>query len=290
MTFRRLCAQIAALITAGAAVAVADTPQVFRSTTEVVLVDVLVREGSRPVRNLRAEDFIVYDSGAPQRIDQVSVEQLPLDLTLLLDTSGSTKAVAEQFRRGASRVAAMLGPDDRVRLMAFATEVAELSPLGRALPAPSAAIQPPSGGTSFYDALLLTMARRTDAGRRHLIVTFTDGEDTTSVSQPVDVTAGAKMSESAVHVVVPAEALGSGGTMPARFRSVNEAVEMTGGSITPLSGDAVDALKRIFEDLRQSYLLRYTPTWKSLPGWHSLTVRVTKPGVTVRARRGYYRS
>ena len=98
------------------------------------------------------------------------------------------------------------------------------------------------------------------------------------------------MSESVVHLVVPAEALGSGGTMPARFRSVNEAVEMTGGSITPLSGDAVDALKRIFEDLRQSYLLRYTPTWTSLPGWHSLTVRVTKPGVTVRARRGYYRS
>ena len=133
------------------------------------------------------------------------------------------------------------------------------------------------------------MARRTDPGRRHLIVTFTDGEDTTSVSQPADVTSGARMSESVVHLVVPAEALGRGGTAPEHFRSVNEAVETTGGSITPLSGDAVEALKRIFDDLRRSYLLRYTPTWKSLPGWHSLSVRVARPGVTVRARRGYYR-
>lgn len=280
MTLTPRFLHVAAFIAASAAVAVAQVSQVFRSTTEVVLVDVLVREGNRPVRNLTAADFIVYDSGAPQRIDQVSVEQLPIDLTLLLDTSGSTKAVAEQFRRGANRVAAMLGPDDRVRLMAFATEVAELSPLGRALPAPGATIQPPSGGTSLNDALLLTMARRTDPGRRHLIVTFTDGEDTTSVSQPVDVTSGARMSESLLHLVVPAES---------RVRPLNEAIEISGGAVTPLSGDAVDALKRIFDDLRQSYLLRYTPTWKSLPGWHSLSVRVAKSGVTVRARRGYYR-
>lgn len=280
MTLTPRFLHVAAFIAASAAVAVAQVSQVFRSTTEVVLVDVLVREGNRPVKNLTAADFIVYDSGAPQRIDQVSVEQLPIDLTLLLDTSGSTKAVAEQFRRGANRVAAMLGPDDRVRLMAFATEVAELSPLGRALPAPGATIQPPSGGTSLNDALLLTMARRTNPGRRHLIVTFTDGEDTTSVSQPVDVTSGARMSESLLHLVVPAES---------RVRPLNEAIEISGGAVTPLSGDAVDALKRIFDDLRQSYLLRYTPTWKSLPGWHSLSVRVAKSGVTVRARRGYYR-
>ena len=280
MTLTPRFLHVAAFIAASAAVAVAQVSQVFRSTTEVVLVDVLVREGNRPVKNLTAADFIVYDSGAPQRIDQVSVEQLPIDLTLLLDTSGSTKAVAEQFRRGANRVAAMLGPDDRVRLMAFATEVAELSPLGRALPAPGATIQPPSGGTSLNDALLLTVARRTDPGRRHLIVTFTDGEDTTSVSQPVDVTSGARMSESLLHLVVPAES---------RVRPLNEAIEISGGAVTPLSGDAVDALKRIFDDLRQSYLLRYTPTWKSLPGWHSLSVRVAKSGVTVRARRGYYR-
>ena len=59
MTFRRRCVPVAALLAASAAVAVAQAPQVFRSTTEVVLVDVLVREGNRPVRNLTAADFIV---------------------------------------------------------------------------------------------------------------------------------------------------------------------------------------------------------------------------------------
>lgn len=272
----------------GAVTLGAQAPQVFRATTELVLVDVQVRDGNRPVKNLTASDFIVYDSGAPQRIEQLSVEQMPIDLTILLDTSGSTRGAAEQFRRGADRVASFLRSDDRVRLMAFSTALAEVSPLGPVLPAPRVAVEL-LGGTSLHDALILTMSRRTNPGRRHLIVAFTDAEDTTSVTQPADVELLARVSESVVQLVVPADTLRSATALPARFRPINEAVETSGGVISPLNGDAVDALKRIFDEFRQSYVLRYTPTWKSLPGWHPLSVRVTKPGVTVRARRGYYR-
>ena len=282
-------AQLGAIVALlGVVTLTAQAPQVFRATTELVLVDVQVREGNRPVKNLTAADFIVYDSGAPQRIEQLSVEQMPIDLTILLDTSGSTRGAAEEFRRGADRVASFLRPDDRVRLMAFSTELGEVSPLGPALPAPQVGVEL-FGGTSLHDSLILTMSRRTNPGRRHLIVTFTDAEDTTSVTQPADVELLARVSESVVHVVVPAHAFGPTATLPARFRPINEAVETSGGSIAPLNGDAVDALKRIFDEFRQSYVLRYTPTWKSLPGWHPLSVRVTKSGVTVRARRGYYR-
>jgi len=289
VTAWRCKSALIALVAACVAPALAQTSQIFRSTTEVVLVDVVVREGSRPVKNLTAADFIVYDSGAPQRIDQLSVEQLPIDLTILLDTSGSTRAAAEQFRRGASRVASLLRGEDRVRLMAFATALAEVSPLGKGLPPIGALAAAPTGGTSLYDALILTMARKTDPGRRHLIVTFTDAEDTTSVTQPIDVTNGARMSESVVHLVVPADLLAPNAAASDRIHSVNDAIDLTGGVISPLTGDAVDALKRIFDEFRQSYVLRYTPTWKSLPGWHPLNVRVAKAGVTVRARRGYYR-
>lgn len=286
MTSGRLSGGLVLLL---AATTTAQSSQVFRSTTEVVLVDVQVREGTRPVRNLTAADFIVYDSGAPQRIDGLTVEQLPIDLTILLDTSGSTLGVADEFRRSADRVVSLLRREDRVRLMGFATDVVDLTPLGRTFPAQADLLRAPRGGTSLHDALLLTLARPTEAGRRHLVVVFTDGADTTSVAGAGELQAVANVSECALHVVVPAPILGRAPREPTELLPIQRAAMLTGGSIEPLSGEAVDALKRIFVDFRQSYVLRYTPTWKSLPGWHSLSVRVTKPGLTVRARRGYFR-
>jgi Ca-activated chloride channel family protein len=274
---------------ASCALAAALPAQVFRSTTEVVLVDVVVRDGNRFVKGLSASDFVLYDAGLPQRIDQVSVEQLPIDLTILLDTSGSTTVVTEQFRRDAGRVASFLRADDHARLMAFATGVTELIPIGQPFHLADFSNRAPSGGTSLFDALVLTMARRTEPGRRHLIVAFTDGEDTNSVSDASDVRRTAGASDSVLHLVVPSTSLGRGGALPRALQPVHEAVDATGGTVAALSGNAVDALGRIFDEFRQSYVIRYTPTWKSLSGWHALSVRVTRPGVSVRARRGYYR-
>jgi hypothetical protein len=59
------------------------------------------------------------------------------------------------------------------------------------------------------------------------------------------------------------------------------------------AGDAVGAFRRLFEDFRQSYVLRYTLAGVPSPGWHDITVRVVSKNsqrYTVRARRGYYGS
>ena len=51
------------------------------------------------------------------------------------------------------------------------------------------------------------------------------------------------------------------------------------------------SFKAIFDDFRQSYMLRYSPTGVDEKGWHAIAVEV--PGVkgaTVRARQGYFGS
>src|SRR5689334_3058476 len=61
----------------------------FRSGIDVVQLDVSVLRHGKPVRGLTAADFVVTDNGAPQAVDSVVVDQLPLSVQLVLDTSGS---------------------------------------------------------------------------------------------------------------------------------------------------------------------------------------------------------
>src|SRR4029077_4489020 len=61
----------------------------FSTRREAVRVDVLVTEKGQPVRGLTAADFDLFDNGAAQRVDLVSFDQVPLNVVLAFDTSGS---------------------------------------------------------------------------------------------------------------------------------------------------------------------------------------------------------
>jgi hypothetical protein len=62
---------------------------------------------------------------------------------------------------------------------------------------------------------------------------------------------------------------------------------MTGGTLQRVQG-ASNALARIVEEFRSSYVLSYTPRERPAPGWHELRVKLTRPGsFNIRARKGY---
>jgi hypothetical protein len=64
--------------------------QVFRTGTDVVLVDVLVTRDRRAVTDLQVHDFEVLDNGVRQTVEIVeSGHLMPIDLTLLTDVSAS---------------------------------------------------------------------------------------------------------------------------------------------------------------------------------------------------------
>ena len=48
-----------------------------------------------------------------------------------------------------------------------------------------------------------------------------------------------------------------------------------------------DAFKRIVEELGVQYTLSYEPPAKKDGKWHSIEVQVSKPNLTIRARKGY---
>ena len=75
---------------------------------------------------------------------------------------------------------------------------------------------------------------------------------------------------------------------------ITQAAERTGGELHKQSrffrGSSIArAFKTIFDDFRQSYVLRYSPHDVSTTGWHPIAVQVPKvKDATIRARQGYY--
>lgn len=67
----------------------AQPQQTFRTGTDVVFVDVSVRENGKPVPGLTPDDFVLTDNGVRQRIEGVEATAVPIDLTLVMDVSGN---------------------------------------------------------------------------------------------------------------------------------------------------------------------------------------------------------
>ena len=200
--------------------------QVFRASTDVVSITVSVRRGNTPITSLGTGDFALTDNGVPQKIEALSLESVPVDLTLLLDGSSSTAAAIARFKASAETVAQMLRERDRVRLIAFATDVIEvfpLTPAGERLPMNRLVA---NGTTALHDALLLTLVRGPDTGRRQLVVVFSDGVDTSSMVAASTLTEVARRSDSALHLVLA----GAPDSSPPTIRSLRDAVDATGGT------------------------------------------------------------
>jgi VWFA-related protein len=63
----------------------------------------------------------------------------------------------------------------------------------------------------------------------------------------------------------------------------------TGGFLIRDTNDAASAFRRIEEDMRFHYLIGYTPSNERWDGkFRSITVKVSRPGVRVQSRQGYY--
>src|SRR5687768_7424110 len=91
----------------------------FKATSEAVTFDVSVKRGNTPVMGLGGDDFRVTDNGVLQAIESVSIESVPLDVTVFHDTSGSLGGRVDELRHDIAVIHGMLRSDDRLRVIAL---------------------------------------------------------------------------------------------------------------------------------------------------------------------------
>ena len=65
-------------------VAIALGQPTFRSSVDVVRIDVSVMNGLSPVQGLTVERFVITDNGVPQETQSASLDTVPLSLTIVL--------------------------------------------------------------------------------------------------------------------------------------------------------------------------------------------------------------
>jgi hypothetical protein len=78
-----------------------------------------------------------------------------------------------------------------------------------------------------------------------------------------------------------------GSRLTARSQTLRRLAEGTDGTAVVGTNNIAPALRRVVDDLSSYYLLGYYSTGKLDGKFHSITVRVKRPGVSIRARRGY---
>jgi Ca-activated chloride channel homolog len=242
-------------------------------------------EDGKAVKGLSAGDFVVLENDVPQAISTFVDGDFPAAVALALDRSFSMAGAPLTMARTAGRAfIASLKPDDRAMLVSISGEVEVLAPLstdkGPLLKALDAL--DPWSTTSLNDALIRSLdLLESETGRRAIVV-LSDGEDRYSNASESDVVSRARRSDVLMYPI----AIGKG--RPSLFP---ELATVSGGRSFVLKQpkSLQPTLQTIAEDLRAQYLIGYEP--KEPPGegreWRSITVKVQRPGVRVRARSGY---
>jgi VWFA-related protein len=300
-----------------------EQPPVFRAASNLVAVPVSVEDGNTPVTGLTAADFEIRDNGVVQTIELVAGGTSPVDLTVVVDTSGwVAEWEMEQFGRDVERLPDLLESGDRVRVLAFDFSLRAVVPWASAdqqaavLPMASGRPATLQGRATLNDAIAASLMASRVAGRRHVVAVLIGGVDNlisgVDASRVVDLAGRADV---ALYTYqrdmtrwndrgVMAGVMGAGGnlrsTMPVRItraggdrmRALEQAAEHTGGRPLDYKNSAFSSLRDLVEDFRRSYVLYFRPSGAADAAWHDLRVEVRRSGAdryTVRARSGYMR-
>ena len=266
----------------------------FRVQSESVVLYVTVTDSSRRlVPNLVQSDFEVFDDEEPQEIVIFENQVQPISVVVMLDRSASMTANLDLLDAAAEQFLLRLLPDDRGRVGGFSDKIevhpAEFS--GDRDELIDVLDELDFGNpTRLYDAVNSSIAELEPVEGRKVVLVFTDGDDTASLTGRGDVLDRAREQEVMVYAI-GLEADYFNGVRRVQTkpdRGLRRLAEETGGGYFELkeTDDLGPTFTRVAQELHSQYMIGFTPQVQD-GKVHSLEVNVKQRGMDARARRSY---
>jgi Ca-activated chloride channel family protein len=286
-------------LSGSAPVTAQDPPQIkpFTVGVEVDVVSVTAvvfdKKGAF-IRGLGTEDVELYEDGVLQDVDYFreassdEAERVPLTVVLVLDTSGSMNESMRFLQEAVLNFVYKLEEVDTAMVVSFNDSVKGSAEFTGDLDRLERIVEglQPWGGTSLYDAIHYSLNRIRDAPGRKAVIVFSDGADTTSSLRDRDVVDYARAVEATVYCI-GFKGMGLGGSPKGFLKKI--ANETGGQFFSPGDvGDLVKVFNEISDELKNHYLLAYTPKREADGSWREIELKVNRPDAKVRVRKGYF--
>jgi Ca-activated chloride channel family protein len=265
----------------------------------LVLVPLTVTDPmNRLVTGLERENFEIFDNGTGQTIKSFATEDAPLSIGIVFDLSGSMQGKFVRARKALSEFLRTCNPKDEFFVVGFNDRPAVIVDYTSDVDDVEArmVMLRPENRTALIDAMYLGVStlKRAKYDRRALLV-ISDGGDNRSRYTEGELERAVKESEVQIYSIgifdmyAPTDEEQNG---PILLKDVSEE---TGGRLFKVLDvqDMADIAQRISEELRNEYVLGYTPTDRRRNGvWRKLKVRLVPPAglppLDVHSREGYY--
>ncbi|HSB12009.1 MAG TPA: VWA domain-containing protein [Blastocatellia bacterium] len=279
-----------------------DKPLKLKADLVTVITSVTDSAGNQ-VNDLTQKDFELFEDETPQDIAGFYREgQIPLRLMFLFDTSGSIRHRIDFEKRAASQFFKnVMRPGDQAALMSISSdatiELQLTSDVDQLVNAISAL--KPQGATALYDGMKTAARYLRPTEGRHVMVVLSDGTDTVSTSTLAQALGETQRSDAVIYGVHSTGVAPSASVQDLAGEFVLKAMcEDTGGRafFPPIyedqrkeTRDLDEIYKRLAAEVRAQFVLTYYSKGDAKPGtFRAIRVEVKRPGLQVRARRGYY--
>jgi Ca-activated chloride channel family protein len=249
------------------------------------------------VGGLKKEDFAVTEDGRQQQIAVFERQsELPLNLALAIDTSGSVRKDMTEEANAARKFAhTILRPQDEMSVFEFATLVRQLTPFTNKVSEIDRGLGQLRGdwATAVYDAIIEGSQKLGARQGRKILVVVSDGDDTAKSSTYDDALEAALRNEVTIYSLIDVPIEASAGRDLGGEHALITLSEQTGGKHFYVEAGGLDkAFAQVSDDLRTQYLIGYYPQ-NQKPGRDFHYIKVTVPRAAtdmynLRHKVGYY--
>ncbi len=288
-------------------VASASSPQKqgglnLRVDTTLVLIPVTVTDSlNHFVLGLDKQDFRVLEDGTEQKVKQLSGEDAPLSIGLLVDTSGSMGSRLETSRQAVKQFLKTMNIQDEAFLVEFNDRADVAVPFthdAETIEDKLASVES-QGLTALLDAVHTGLSEMKNAKNpRKALLIISDGGDNNSrytAVQIKDLVREADVQIYSMGVFEPFPFLALSAAELSGPRLLSELSLQTGGRAfaATKTSDLPSIASKIGIELRNQYVLAYSPANQNRDGkFRRVEVKLKQPAglppLTTRWRLGYY--